>query len=402
MLDLERVLRKLGSVEVDHASVMRPAAGTEDASSKEAQQAQKRLLKRQKAQAKRLAKLRLEGVLLDRSSQKGATIVSTLVPFAGRGAQHQKRPEDITSTVVPAVNCDGTCGVEGGSGCSCASSAGEWLVETVVKHPTDDHLDYFWHRSQLVGMGRDMFPNIKEITESTGAYLAAVRYMEENALPCHASGSLAVVCVADGGSPRTASLFATYLPQEVHSVDPAMHARYTVEDAVPAEFLPAKKKGTLSAHACTIEEWVRRMPPPSPALVCVCVVAVHSHALLEDYVPQVRRHYAQCRVILLAVPCCVEQRLCPPLGAPTSKGLHPSLQPAHEFSDMAIHSHDRAVRIWDLPAVASLPGEVAGSEAADALLYVSMRTHTDKAKKGNHVTNGGRHRLISDMYGQHH
>ena len=31
-----------------------------------------------------------------------------------------------------------------------------------------------------------------------------------------------------------------------------------------------------------------------------------------------------------------------------------------------------------------------------------MRTHTDRAKKGNHVTNGGRHRLISDMYGQHH
>ena len=51
----------------------------------------RKLTKRQKAQAKKLSKLRLEGFLLDRSSQKGAVVVSTLVPFSGRRAQHQQR-----------------------------------------------------------------------------------------------------------------------------------------------------------------------------------------------------------------------------------------------------------------------------------------------------------------------
>ncbi len=42
------------------------------------------LSKEQRAHAKRLAKLRKEGVALDRSSVRGATIVSTLVPFTGK------------------------------------------------------------------------------------------------------------------------------------------------------------------------------------------------------------------------------------------------------------------------------------------------------------------------------
>jgi hypothetical protein len=73
---------------------------------------------------------------------------------------------------------------------------------------------------------------------------------------------------------------------------------------------------------------------------------------------------------------------------------------------MAIHSHDRTVRIWDFPSVASLRSaeatEESDSGSANLRLFMTMRTHTDKAKKGNYVTAGGRHRLISDMYGQHH
>ena len=351
---------------------------------KDAMRVQRREEKQAKARAKRLTKLRAEGVLFDRSCLKDATLVSTLVPFHGKAAQHQKREEPISSSVTEAA-------------------AGEWVVETVVKHTLDDHLDWFWHRPQLVAMGRDMFPNVKEITESVSAFRAAVRYVEEHmggeAAPCYTPGAMEVVCVADGGSPRTASLFATYLPQQVHSVDPAMHARYIAAGGVPAELLSQYKKGGVTAYACTIEEWVRRLPPPAAAVQCVLVVAVHSHALLEDYIPQVRMHFRECRVLLLATPCCVEQRLCPPPGSPTSKGLDLSLQPAREFSDMGIHSHDRTVRIWDLPAVATL-----GMDLGPTRLCVSMRTHTDKSKKGNYDTEGGggRHRLISDMYGQHH
>jgi len=49
--------------EENHASVSMPKAS----------QAQKRLAKQQKTQAKRLQKLRQEGVCLDRSSQAGKT-----------------------------------------------------------------------------------------------------------------------------------------------------------------------------------------------------------------------------------------------------------------------------------------------------------------------------------------
>ena len=96
----------------------------------------------------------------------------------------------------------------------------------------------------------------------------------------------------------------------------------------------------------------------------------------------------------------------------------------------------RTVRIWDLPPVSTLapsrvvaagpgPGSEPTGEPAGGLaegegrggaegegrgggarglarLFVSMRTHTDTAKAGNpRARAGGRHRLTSDMYGQH-
>jgi hypothetical protein len=47
-------------------------------------------------------------------------------------------------------------------------------------------------------MGRDMFPNIKEITESTAAYVAARNYMDSHDVSCKEPGSTLVVVVADG------------------------------------------------------------------------------------------------------------------------------------------------------------------------------------------------------------
>ena len=41
--------------------------------------------------------------------------------------------------------------------------------------------------------------------------------MEGHGVPYQRAGAVMVVCVADGGSPRTASLFATLLPQVMHA-----------------------------------------------------------------------------------------------------------------------------------------------------------------------------------------
>jgi hypothetical protein len=54
-----------------------------------------------------------------------------------------------------------------------------------------------------------------------------------------------------------------------------------------------------------LEEWARELAPASGGLKCVCIAAVHSHALLEDYVPQIRRHFGYLFSEVLCVVSCI-------------------------------------------------------------------------------------------------
>jgi hypothetical protein len=101
---------------------------------------------------------------------KGATIVSTLVPFLHTpGSQgkpaHETRPPPITSTVKKlsfffSDSAQGGLPTEQGEqGAQGLEEAGgkekkeknenEWVVETVVKHADDEHLDWFSSSREL-------------------------------------------------------------------------------------------------------------------------------------------------------------------------------------------------------------------------------------------------------------
>ena len=59
-------------------------------------------------------------------------------------------------------------------------------------------------------------------------------------------------------------------------------------------------------------------------------------------------------LVVVAIPCCVEQLLAPAGAEPL---------PVSEFTDMGVHSQDRVVRLWHLPALVPNSG-VAGEEGA--------------------------------------
>ncbi len=62
---------------------------------------------------------------------------------------------------------------------------------------------------------------------------------------------------------------------------------------------------SLSLSHVLLEEWARELAPASGGLQCVCIVTVHSHALLEDYVPQIRRHFGYLFSEVLCVLSCM-------------------------------------------------------------------------------------------------
>lgn len=217
-----------------------------------------------------------------------------------------------------------------------------------------------------------MFPNCKEISESVAAYRAVAEYLVDHPGPdLQVAGNAVAICVADGSSPRTAALFSLLTPQEAHSVDPAIHPRFhSEENLVPF--------GRLKCHPCTAEEFCVQLGKSAPSQrlpPLVIIAAVHSHVMLEDYVPHIRMHFSRSRVVLVAIPCCVDQRLI----LPSSRHLgHASLSPVVQFNDMAIHSNDRVVRIWDFPSVEELSPSSEERSLSD--LFLSLRTNTATSK----------------------
>eukprot|EP00928_Gymnodinium_smaydae_P075536 TRINITY_DN5855_c1_g1_i2.p1 TRINITY_DN5855_c1_g1~~TRINITY_DN5855_c1_g1_i2.p1 ORF type:complete len:196 (-),score=12.43 TRINITY_DN5855_c1_g1_i2:522-1109(-) len=146
----------------------------------------RRQRKEQAKAAKMLHKMSVKGSPLEKHTAKGVTVMRTLVPPDNcRIAKHpQQRKECVTCTVEPIVSTiassDGCANPEGGMDHEKAPQ--QWIVTSVVRHMNDDHLDWFWRRSSLRDLGRDMFPNVKEISESVSAYRMVIDYMDKLAL----------------------------------------------------------------------------------------------------------------------------------------------------------------------------------------------------------------------------
>ena len=70
-------------------------------------------------------------------------------------------------------------------------------------------------------MSENIFPNIKEITESMGAFVAIHEHLIKNGIDRN-SNKVDVYAIGDGHSPRTAALIACLTKWNCISIDPQM------------------------------------------------------------------------------------------------------------------------------------------------------------------------------------
>jgi len=162
-------------------------------------------------------------------------------------------------------------------------------------------------------IGKRLFPNAKEITESMAACAAAHERFRADL----SNRAMAAMVVGDGHVPRTGAVFAYRSAWTVYSIDPKMRAKWLGN---------GHGISRLHAYDCRIEDLHRPLSPMHDRIV---VVAVHSHASLSHSVAVARRFADQVDVI--SIPCCVPDDL---------------PQPSESYVDTAISSPCRQVNIW--------------------------------------------------------
>ncbi len=132
-----------------------------------------------------------------------------------------------------------------------------------------------------------LFPNVKEITESLGAF-NAVRNVVMNKTNIKFDDPLiTIVCVGDGFVPRTAATFAMRSKWYCYSVDPNLRMKeYPIKRLVQVN----KKIEDIDLNFSNS---------------IVIIVAVHSHAKVEDMLNHIigkERHF-------VTIPCCVPHEI---------------------------------------------------------------------------------------------
>jgi len=185
-----------------------------------------------------------------------------------------------------------------------------------VEVPYGEYMPLFRYINELVGcscfpdlLALKIFPNAKELTESAAAYNAVRHRLKQYDLK---DPTVSVVCVGDGCTPRTASMFAFRSAWTCYSVDPNLKGGKW-ESAIQRLHVVKSK----------IEHW-------SGHFEKVIIVAVHSHARLEDSATHVTSNGNRSFV---AIPCCVKQTLW---------GIAPDV----EYIDKGIWSPENKVKIW--------------------------------------------------------
>lgn len=156
-------------------------------------------------------------------------------------------------------------------------------------------------------LATEAFPNAKEISESFAAYNAARKYLKKDF--SLGDPDVNVIAVGDGCSPRTALTFAFRSKWIAHSVDPRLREKNKF------------KVKRIHLYKKKIEDF---------SLTCkkAIIVAVHSHAMLQDAVNSVKAD----KKAVIAIPCCVQQVL--------------DIEPDECYMDWGIFSAERVVKIW--------------------------------------------------------
>lgn len=131
-------------------------------------------------------------------------------------------------------------------------------------------------------MARKLFPNIKEISESMGAFNAVKEHLNYDSN----DESVTVVVVGDGNTPRTGSIFAFMTKWNVISVDPIMN----VSDGYGENTFDIKRLLTFKSK-------IENMIIIEDKVIIVCV---HSHAKTSNCLKHVNGRQRS----LVSIPCC--------------------------------------------------------------------------------------------------
>lgn len=152
---------------------------------------------------------------------------------------------------------------------------------------------------------RGLFPNAKEITESFGALYAISN------LPVDYKDDMAVVCVGDGFSPRTAALCAFCTKWDCYSVDPVLRDKEWDIDR-------------LTTKRFKIQDTFLEFDKP-----CV-ILMVHSHVKVNETLPSIKapvRH-------LVTMECCMSLNFD---GKP----------PIADYEDPNVWSPKNKIKVWE-------------------------------------------------------
>ncbi len=156
-------------------------------------------------------------------------------------------------------------------------------------------LDWFFNEVKTVD-GRfllDVFPNTKEISESSSVLKTLLRHAELK------RESVFALVVGDGSSPRTGAVLSRWLQKEscfIVSVDPNMRIVYVNSLLMHAPH--------LKVLPCKIED-VNFEQFEIPKFDSIVVVALHSHAPHHLYLEELMRMTVPRQdVTVLSVPCC--------------------------------------------------------------------------------------------------
>lgn len=183
-----------------------------------------------------------------------------------------------------------------------------------IRRETTDHIDRFFGHPRAGDLTR-WFPTAKEVTETVGAFMAITRHLRHLA---RGDRSVAAVVVGDGHSPRTGAYIAISTAWRVISVDPVMRQRKHDVDRLETRSDRIEQTPTIDAEGGR-----------------VVIVAVHSHALLND---AVRKVHNAASVDVVSIQCCVPQVINRTDGS--------AVAPDVEYADEAILSPERRVLVW--------------------------------------------------------
>jgi len=183
-------------------------------------------------------------------------------------------------------------------------------LETMVQRNSNRYFDELVKlrcAPDLLNPRYKLFPNAKELTESFGAFRAALRHFRDW-MTCD---DVTVVCVGDGCRPRTGATFAFRSPWNVISIDPNLRNPRSV--------------GDIERLECNVKRVQDCAPRHFPKLL---IVAVHSHATLEETMSTLSGD----EVGVIAIPCCVPLEL--------------DAKPIADYRDGGIHSPKNRVLVW--------------------------------------------------------